>query len=677
MKGFILFYILFLQITISSYGQHKMTGNLREVIIEGRRPMENIGTQETPIDTIMLQDVIVNSMADVLSQNTTIFIKQYGRATLSTASFRGTSPSHTQVTWNGMRMNSPMLGMVDFSTIPSYFIDNATLLHGTSSVNVTGGGLGGAITMGTTPPRKKGLALQYIQGISSFKTYDEFLRITYGGKHWKTSTRIAYASSDNEYKYKNYNKKENIYDENHQIIGNYYPIEKNKSGDFRDLNILQEVFYNTLKGDKFGISTWFTHSRRGVPMLNVDYKENAEYTNLKKENTLRSVLSWDRTREKLMIGAKAGYTYTDLGYDYNRDLGNGTKANMIHSRSDVNTLFGAFKTDYFLDEKWLLSGSTSIHQHFVRSQDKNIITQMGDKAVVGYDQARTEFTGYLSVKWQPTDRMGASLALRQELYGDKWSPPIPAAFFDYVISRKGNVIAKASISRNYRFPTLNDLYFLPGGNPDLKIEKGFTYDGGVEFKIAKQDRYELNGSATWFDSYIDDWIVWLPTFKGFWTPKNIKRVHAYGIELKTNMTVQLTDDCSLRLNGNFAWTPSINHGDPVNWADASIGKQLVYIPKYSGALTGRLTWRTWNLTYKWNYYSERYTTSSNETATKINRVLPYFMNDISLEKQFRLSKTQLSIKGLINNLFDEEYESVLSHPMPGINYGIMFDIKIL
>ena len=30
-----------------------------------------------------------------------------------------------------MRINNPMLGMTDFSMIPSYFIDDASLLHGT------------------------------------------------------------------------------------------------------------------------------------------------------------------------------------------------------------------------------------------------------------------------------------------------------------------------------------------------------------------------------------------------------------------------------------------------------------------------------------------------------------------------------------------------------------------
>ena len=91
---------------------------IREVNVTARRPMKEIGIQKTQLDTTILHENIALSMADILTFNTSIFVKQYGRATLSTVAFRGTSPSHTQVTWNGMRINSPMLGMTDFSMIP-------------------------------------------------------------------------------------------------------------------------------------------------------------------------------------------------------------------------------------------------------------------------------------------------------------------------------------------------------------------------------------------------------------------------------------------------------------------------------------------------------------------------------------------------------------------------------
>ena len=46
----------------------------------------------------------------------------------------------------------------------------------------------------------------------------------------------------------------------------------------------------------------------------------------------------------------------------------------------------------------------------------------------------------------------------------------------------------------------------------------------------------------------------------------------------------------------------------------------------------------------------------------------YFMSNVSLEKKFSFKPLDLQIKIAINNLFNEDYLSVLSHPMPGINY---------
>ena len=70
----------------------------------------------------------------------------------------------------------------------------------------------------------------------------------YGDKHWQISTRAVYQSSPNDYKYRNHDKKENIYDDKYNIIEQYYPIERNRSGAYKDLHILQEVYYNTGKG---------------------------------------------------------------------------------------------------------------------------------------------------------------------------------------------------------------------------------------------------------------------------------------------------------------------------------------------------------------------------------------------------------------------------------------------
>ena len=647
--------------------------SLNDVTIYGKRPLKEIGVQKTAFDSTQLKENISLSMGDVLTYNSSLYVKNYGRATLSTVSFRGTSPSHTQVTWNGMKLNNPMLGSTDFSMIPSYFIDDASLFHGTSSVNQTGGGLGGLVSMTTKPANAHGFGLQYIQGIGSFSSYDEFLRFTYGDKHWQVSTRAVLSTSPNNYEYRNHDKKENVYDENMNIIDQYYPIEENKSGAYKDFHFLQEAYYNTGTGHKFGLNAWYLQSKRELPMLTTDYADDTSFENYQREQTFRGILSYDFLKNSWKAAAKAGYVYTYMAYDYKRDIGNGTMASMTESRSKINTAYVQADGEYYIGQQWLFSANLAFYQHFVESRDKNIIKVDGQQAIVGYKKARTELSGAISVKWQPIDRLGMSLTLREEMFGTEFSPIIPAFFIDGILWPRINLTAKASVSRNFRFPSLNDLYFQPGGNPNLKKESGWTYDAGLAFKVGREEFYDLSGGITWFDSYVNDWIIWLPTTKGFFSPKNIKDVHAYGVELNANTTFYWAKNWSLSLNGTFSWTPSINNGEPMSPADQSVGKQLPYVPLYSATVNGKITYKTFSFMYKWCYYSERYTMSSND-LTLTGKLPTYFMSNITIEKLLKFSWSDISLKFNINNLFNEEYLSVLSRPMPGINFQLFIGI---
>ena len=646
---------------------------IREVPVWGRRPMKSIGVQETRLDSLILKENIALSIADVLTFNSPIFVKQYGRATLSTVSFRGTGPSHTQVTWNGMRINNPMLGMTDFSMIPSYFIDDASLLHGTSSVNETGGGLGGLVRLSTAPADIRGFGLQYIQGIGMFRTFDEFLRLEWGDEHWQVSTRAVYQSSANDFKYRNRDKKENIYDDEMNIVGSYYPTERNKSGAFDDVHVLQEVYYDTRRGDRFGLNAWYINSNRELPLLTTDYADDKQFENRQREHTLRSVLSWDHYRSDWKVAAKAGYIHTWMAYDYRKDPGSGIMNSITRSRNKVDTFYGQADGEYTPNGNWFFTAGISAHQHLVESIDKDIILQQGGKDIVGYDKGRIELSASVSAKWRPTERLGLSAVLREEMYGTKWAT-VPAFFADCQLSKRGNIVAKASVSRNHRFPTLNDLYFLPGGNPDLRSESGFSYEAGLSFAVGKENVYSLSGSASWYDQHIDDWILWLSTPKGFFSPRNIKQVHAYGVEMQANLAVIPARDWKLTMNGTFSWSPSINKGEPISPADQSVGKQLPYEPEFSATVTGRLTWRSWGLLYQFCYYSERYTMSSND-ITLSGRLTPYLMNNLSLDKAFALKWADLTLKGTVNNLFNEEYLSVTARPMPRMNVEFFIGIR--
>ena len=110
------------------------TIHIQEVQVFGKRKIEEAGSMVTHIDTLALQMMKTQTISELLSSYSPVFMKSYGRGSTATASFRGTAPSHTQVFWNGIKLNSPMRGDVDFSLFPVYFIDDISLLHGGSSL---------------------------------------------------------------------------------------------------------------------------------------------------------------------------------------------------------------------------------------------------------------------------------------------------------------------------------------------------------------------------------------------------------------------------------------------------------------------------------------------------------------------------------------------------------------
>ena len=232
-------------------------------------------------------------------------------------------------------------------------------------------------------------------------------------------------------------------------------------------------------------------------MLTTDYGKASDFENRQREHTFRGILSWDHNRSNWRTGVKGGYVHTWMGYDYKREVAPDNWAVMTRSRSKVNTIYGQIDGEYNPARRWYFTANVSAHQHFVRSEDKNIILQEGGNGIVGYDKGRIELSGAFSAKWQATDRIGMSLVLREEMFGEKWAPLTPAFFIDGLVARRGNVMLRASVSRNHKFPTLNDMYFLPGGNPDLRSEEGWTYDAGMSFDIGGESLESGSRRSHW------------------------------------------------------------------------------------------------------------------------------------------------------------------------------------
>lgn len=199
--------ILFVLLSQTAIGQSMLDSIIHipevEISAESAFKKEEAGMKETHIDSTLLSIKTNNSLSDILSENTTVYIKNYGRGALSTASFRGTAVSHTQVSWNGININSPMSGIVDFSLIPLYIVDEMSLQHGASSIPYQSGGLGGHISIGSTVNWNNRFSGRYYQGAGSYSSFDEFGQINFGNKGFQSKSRFYHSYSKNNYSYKN------------------------------------------------------------------------------------------------------------------------------------------------------------------------------------------------------------------------------------------------------------------------------------------------------------------------------------------------------------------------------------------------------------------------------------------------------------------------------------------
>lgn len=622
---------------------------VEEIVVRGARSLRDIGVQKSIMSDAVLKESLSASMAEVLAQNSTIFIKSSGRATLSTASLRGTAPSHTAVTWNGVELASPMLGMVDFSLIPSYFVDGSEVYHGSTSVNVTGGGIGGAVALTTSNELPSGLNVQYIQSLASFSTHDEYLRIGYGNGRWGGSTRILNSASENDFPYINYDK-----------VG--HPREYNKSCGYHDKHLLQELYLNGRRGGRWSLKVWATDSSRGIPKLSVDYRDDDLTKAWQDEQSVRSVTSWRRSFGGLRVAVSGGYNIDLLHYIYQFSKGGGLMERAVDSRSLTHHTFTSADAEWSIGNNLMLAANLKGSVSIARSED------VAPLVPVGFEGHRKELSSFLSARWKPIESVGLAASVREEWRDGGWSPVIPALFVDVTILEDWGLIVSSSVAKNYHHPTLSDLYFVPGGNPNLLPEEGVTFDLGVECGV-ERGALKAGGKVTLYGSNISNWILWTPTIKGFWTPENLSRVRSRGVESRANLSYRFSRRSSVEMNAIFAYTSSVNATEN----NASYGNQLPYIPLYSASMSLMARLGDWELKYGWQYYSERYTSYSG-TSFGGGVVDGYQLSDVSLSRGFTVGGVRVKACVGVNNLFDVTYQSVLSRPMPPRNYSASVEI---
>ena len=592
------------------------------------------------LDTLVLQSKSTSTLSDLLIQHSPVFIKTYGPGGVSTASFRGTTASHTLVLWNGFQLNAPTLGQVDFSTIPVFLADDVSLNWGSGTSN-NSGGLGGSVNIDNTHHFGDGFLLDLKQTYGSFNTLGSFVTVGNYGKKFSFRVKAYRNSSDNDFEY------ENLATIPHQTM-------KQRNADFVDYGVMPEV--SLLLGKSIiTVSSWNQWNNRNLPpiMPNVFNINMEEWT---RDNFLRNFVSFKTFWETGSLQLKsAAFVENQRYFLLTRNPVTDDSVTFINSENRALILHQIANLEQHLYKTWILKAKLQWDHEQVRSNNYAGVKR------------RDLASAYAAIDGEPFDCAKLSVTARYDFTDGKPMGFFPTATFSYQLPFYKAVSFTLGYSHNYRNPSLNDLYWYPGGNPELLPENGRTVDLAVKYGLQKGP-FKLDLRSGGYFSNVKNWIQWMPTAYRFWVPENVAKVYARGIENHIDAAF-VKENWKITLSGNYVFTVTTDESEKA-FAQGTNGKQLIYIPRHHANAFLNTQWKTWNLSYTFEYTGRRSTSYAEDQFFAYD--LPYYtLHHIAIGK--RINKFRIELR--CNNLFDTDYQNVIWRAMPGRSFEAFVEYK--
>ncbi|HBX44489.1 TonB-dependent receptor [Limibacterium fermenti] len=619
----------------------------------------NAGSRVSTISSEVLEANRSRSLAELLADNSVVHIKSMGVGALSTASFRGSSSSQTRVNWNGINITPVMAGIFDFSQIPVFFADKVSLYYGSNDVKSGTGAIGGSVNIFNTPVWNSQTETKVSAEYGSYNSYTGRILMQYGSEKSSFKTRLYHQHSDNDYTYIN------------KILTNTPFREKRADANYDMTGLMQEAHFRLSDRSIISSAVWYQQGKRMLPqplgVVETSHEQQKEYN-------LRAYAGWNYYSDKSEFSFKIAYISYRMKYD------KWFKDNYFDPQGNTNqSKTGLITADYTLQISPRLKGNTSMAYQYDMANAESYRFIDSTKYKIDSIQYpyptipppelryRNVFSWQTNLRWQLTNRLLADARYMFEWNNKKRVSTYSVGLATEIIPK--SLYVRGSGSYNYRFPSMNELYWRPGGNPDVLPEHGHSYDATLSFNRNFGNRllFELELAAYYM--LIDDWILWLPTDKPseggssyqnqwLWTPQNKRDVRSVGGEVFSKLTYQ-NDQFKSCVAFNYSYTRSRTrkkqHVD-----DGSFMKQIPYVPKQKWNVRFSADYEKFFFSFQVAYVGVRYITTDQSYYTP-----PYTVYNTALGYTYRWKDKITVVPQLrIDNLFDTYYESTQYYPMP-------------
>lgn len=558
------------------------------------------------------------SIGEILANYSTIFIKNYGNGAIGTTSFRGGNANQTAILWEGINIKNTMLGQTDLSLIPSVLFNNISINYGGSSGLWGSDAVGGSVQLSSKNTlSKNGYILNSSLSTNSIKGLNATTGFETKNNKWYSNTKIYLTQTKNKYNYIDTMVSKNPITVSHAAYSN--------------IGILQNLKFTINRFQKVGINIWLNQNDRQIPNYNPLFTSKQYQF----DRNLKSLLQHNFQKNKFLSNTKLAFIRDVLNYT--------DSSSQIFSNSLVNNLILDNETKYIISEKLSLQSGYNISNS--KANTKNYINnaqlnKLGIYGMLTYNMFRKITLAIVS-------RYEASNYTKIPITGN----------LNLNIQPITNFNLKLNASKVFRQPTLNEMFWYPGGNPNLLPENGYSYDGEISYQL-NNTNFNFYSSLAAYYKTINNWILWLPGENGNPTPKNIQQVISKGTETTFKLSYKLNNiKIGLQLLTHYCLSTIQQQKQEFN---NSINKQLIYTPRYTGNLNGFIIIKNLSLYITNQYVGYRFTSSDNSTWLN-----PYYVSSIKLNYLLNnKNNTLINLFICAQNAFNYNYQIVENRPMP-------------
>ncbi len=608
------FFILFFN-CLYSLAQHSIVKNIEEIVVVNKDHPTYISKKSTTIsDTIIRKNDPI--LGEVLKNNSLLYFKEYGRGMLSTVSFRGTTASQTAVLWNGININSPLNGSVDFNSVSTNGIQSIEIKAGGGSVLFGSGAIGGSVHLNNQLIFNGKSQHSETLGISSFDTYQGNYTGIVSTDKFSVNIGFSHFQSENDYDYK----------ELFTWRGNQ---RKNENGQFKISEMNLGLGYKLNPKSMIKLFSQVSFNDRNISLV-TESDPKTKY----KINYSRNLVDYTYSITKFSFNPS--FAFIKEEYKYFPD----NEQLQYFSSGESNMLVARLNAKYDVLKKTSLSVVSEYNS------THGFGTSFGNNR-------RGIISSALLVNQSMNSNWQLEAGLRKEITNNYESPLL---FSAGSVSSFSFYTLKLHFSKNFRIPTFNDLYWEQLGNPNLNPELSFQGEITNQFTIKK-----FVFTTTAYYNKIEKMIRWVPFSSEGWKPINIDNVKVLGFEGGFSFKKKVMKNHEIRFNAEYAYTLSTNEESK---------KQLTYIPfhRYIGNID--YSYKLMTFFVQNSFTGKVFTTSDNNEDSILKSY-----NLVNIGLKLRLLKNNLELNTNIINLFDLTYTSI-DRPMPSRNYDILLTFKI-